>query len=61
MIERESSMSKDRDDSSNMIDRLDLIDQIDLCKFLFSPHTTYTNIVCLLNHKRNFKNFRGLI
>ena len=54
-------MSKDRDDSSNMIDRLDLIDQIDLCKFLFSPHTTYTNIVCLLNHKRNFKNFRGLI
>lgn len=54
-------MSKDRDDLSNMINRLDLIDQIDLYKFLLGTHETYTSVDCLPSHKRNFKIFKGLI
>ena len=54
-------MSKDRDDLSNIIDRVDLIDLIDLYKFLLGTHETYTSVDCLPSHKRNLKMFKGLI
>lgn len=47
-------MSKDRDDLSNMIDKLELIDQIDTHAFLLSTHGTYINIDYLLSQKRIF-------
>lgn len=56
-----SNMSKDRDDLSNMTDKIDLIDQVDMHAFLLSTHGIYTNIDYLLSQKKNFKNFRRLI
>lgn len=56
-----SHVSKDRDDLSNIADKLDLIDQIDTHAFLLSTHATFTNIGYLLSQKRNLKNFRRRI
>lgn len=55
------NISKDRDDLSNMIDRLDLMGHIDLHKFLLDTHGTYTNIDYFLSCQRNFRNFRRLV
>lgn len=47
-------MSKDRDDLSDMIDKLELIEQIDTHAFLLSTHGMYTNIDYLVSQKRIF-------